>query len=572
MTEETRAPIRSGRLTLRTLLLALLGFVAAVPCIFLGYREVVAAGDSETIWATVSTAFVAFMLALGVAIFLARWLARPFEEILRITEAIEKGRLDIEAPQPRRFDAHEIARLYEATKSMVESLRSHSSELGNVTGTINRAIVKIHKTGDNIAVGSVETHAAIHETSTSVGSIVEALRTVASNAEELSAGAQQSQLSLSAMGGANREMVGKVHSLAEMVETSAKGVERQFEGIGRVAADTDAASTTVQETSSAMATVDASLLVVERTAKEASAYSTAAAGDAEQGAHAVRRAILGIERIRDASKLAATAMTDLDTRIGDVERIVGVIDQVAEQTNLLALNATILAAQSGEAGRGFAVVAEEIRRLADRTASSTREIAEMIARVQAGSRRAFEAVTEGDASVQNGVALGSQAEAALAKIVDSSTRATRHTQAIATATVEQGERTRFVASGMQDLSTRMRSIAASTSAQSRESAELSAQVKRMRAVAKEVEVTAANQARRFDDLARATERMIGLVSSVGLAQQKQGKEAESIVNVFESIRRVAEEQQQSSEDLARVIEVLSTESEVLAREVGRFRA
>lgn len=86
----------------------------------------------------------------------------------------------------------------------------------------------------------------------------------------------------------------------------------------------------------------------------------------------------------------AAALEQLRSSSDDIQRITDVINTVAEQTNLLALNAAIEAARAGEQGRGFAVVAEEVRALAGKTATATKDIAGMLGSIRAQSQHTAE--------------------------------------------------------------------------------------------------------------------------------------------------------------------------------------
>jgi methyl-accepting chemotaxis protein len=85
-----------------------------------------------------------------------------------------------------------------------------------------------------------------------------------------------------------------------------------------------------------------------------------------------------VEKGGDVMKKAYEAMQEINSSSQKIAEIIGVIDEIAFQTNLLALNASVEAARAGEQGRGFAVVATEVRNLAGRTATSAREIKELI--------------------------------------------------------------------------------------------------------------------------------------------------------------------------------------------------
>ena len=123
-------------------------------------------------------------------------------------------------------------------------------------------------------------------------------------------------------------------------------------------------------------------------AANAAAATRTADDEVERGSQVVLSAAQAMQRLTDTLQAATVTVQQVSQDSSDIERITEVINAIAEQTNLLALNAAIEAARAGEQGRGFAVVADEVRALAARTQSSTREIREMISKLQDGAGKA----------------------------------------------------------------------------------------------------------------------------------------------------------------------------------------
>jgi methyl-accepting chemotaxis protein len=109
---------------------------------------------------------------------------------------------------------------------------------------------------------------------------------------------------------------------------------------------------------------------------EAAARATHDAG--REGQVAVRSTIEQIHGVRQETAQSASSLLALKGRSEEIQNITQIIDLVAGQTNLLALNAAIEAARAGEHGRGFAVVADEVRQLASKTTTATREIGDKL--------------------------------------------------------------------------------------------------------------------------------------------------------------------------------------------------
>lgn len=205
--------------------------------------------------------------------------------------------------------------------------------------------------------------------------------------------------------------------LSSSIEQNIQMVNENTSVIQGMAVDADSQMTGAIESARAMDEVAFGIQQISTTASDVSAASLGTSEQAEKGNLAIQNAVSQIDSIRQSVSDTSSVVQMLGERSTEIVRIIDVITGISSQTNLLALNAAIEAARAGEAGRGFAVVADEVRKLAEQSEESARQIAALIDDIQKETLHAVRAMTSVDEEVNAGMKVVKQAGDAFNQIL-----------------------------------------------------------------------------------------------------------------------------------------------------------
>ncbi len=464
----------------------------------------------------------------------------------------------------------EIGVLARALARAIFGLRELIGRINQATRDLDSAAESIKSQSDNVSMGSQTQVKSVDETSASMDEMKSSVQSIADMVQTLASSAEQSSSSIVEVQATIEEVNKNVEKLSGSVMDTSSSIQQMNTSVKEVAGNVQYLSEQSREAMSALQEMEKFNEMVSQSSRQTASLSEKISNDAEQGARSVSLTIDGIDKIQRTSQSVSEVITSLGSRAREIGNVLTVIEDVTEETNLLALNAAIIAAQAGEEGRGFAVVADEIKDLAERTASSTKEIAELINAVREDSNKAVERVQEGQESVTRGVQLSEQAGEALSQIRESVRQGLEQSKSMADAATDQAQRSKKVMDFMDGVNSLISQVAQATQEQTKTGDMITTSASQMEDVTNQVKRATNEQLQGSRQITQAIEHIAEITNYINQSQIEQLKSTEQSRNEVDRIKSVAEDNRGQVDEMTRTVEKLRGLSDSLREILSQF--
>jgi methyl-accepting chemotaxis protein len=399
---------------------------------------------------------------------------------------------DVSAAEAEPDDIIAIATFETIIIETIENRRKERQSLLNqIVAAEGQLKIIIH----NVMTGDDKEVAQVRDAVIAMENMNSAFARVISEIDELSSRTEERAAISAEMSTTTDTIAENINQYSAFVIDTSSSIEQMARAIKETADNIRGLSASTEQTVSAINQISSSQSNVRENSERGAAASGNVRNQARQGLssmEATMRAMQEIVKSSDESFESINRLSRYSVRVGE---FLNIIQEVVEQTNLLSLNASIIAAQAGERGKAFGVVAEEVRSLAHRTSSSTKEIEELVRNIQKETAVAQRLITQGKDKVNEGVKISSLANEALETIEKSAEEASHVVAQIASETIEQSADIQRITEEAEKNLERVQQITLTTEHQQQGTNQVVIHLEQMRELAHRINSSAQEQAR-----------------------------------------------------------------------------
>lgn len=437
-------------------------------------------------WIVIIGGFISIITGVGSAILVAHNIVKPVNIFAGSLNRLKTGdlsrELSAEVKQRNNSRKDELGAIGRALGGAQGYLAYMADQMALIAGGDLTVNVNIYGDKDELGHSMVKMTSDLHQIIQQLTENAEELNTssmmLANAASESSEATSQIARTIQQVASGITQQTESVNKTALSVEQMTRAINGVAQGAQEQASATNKASEITNQLSSVINQVAGNAAAVVRESENAAVA-------ASEGSKTVTDTLDGMVRIQEKVGLSATKVQEMGKRSSEIGAITSMIEEIASQTNLLALNAAIEAARAGEAGKGFAVVADEVRKLAERSSTSAREINELVKGIQGTVDEAVRAMEEGASEVEIGLGTAEKAGLALSAIDQVSLRLKKEADAAASAAEEMAASANELVSAVDSVSAVVEQNTASTEEMAASSGEVSMAVENIASVSEE---------------------------------------------------------------------------------------